>query len=477
MWGEIVHNFLKAILLPANEGTWVEELTRRTLVVIAGAVVMLRRSLLDNVSRLTFVSLLAAASLLIAIVAIIVAQVRSEFHWDGPADVVTPSSRWWLMPGIIVFCFSYQHVRYATAQYIFYLYSTNYFIDCAISLQKALQVYASLRRRTPQRWKSSIIRGHSLAIILFMLFACLAFVYMEGVGEDIDMNFFQDYAATASKSSRILFDIARISVAIMLLLTFPGECIATASIIKRIQRRYLRNQIHLRATQTSDRATTATSHSYSIVSTTDSGSLLGTGTEETPDGSTTSSFSRTPGPPHMSAFPVGRMSPNCPDGYTPEQWAAVLQRDLASNASSAPTPQRDRHSNVPSFNQNLSFDMPMPNRLSNASGTSDATLPVHELSWSTDRYVAKRLQQQAFEARAGAGGRAGAGMSVDSTMRGLVDDSTVDPMEDDFEDDDSNDEVSSHDIFIHFTRSTNIPKLFHYHFLSLLRLASSVSGA
>jgi amino acid permease len=105
-----LHNFLKAVLLPANAGTWVALLTRRTFVVVFGAVVMLRRSLLDNVSRLTFVSLLSFVSLIIAIVAIIVPQTRSDFYWDGRADLITPSARWWLMPGIIVFCFSYQHV-------------------------------------------------------------------------------------------------------------------------------------------------------------------------------------------------------------------------------------------------------------------------------------------------------------------------------------------------------------------------------
>jgi amino acid permease len=113
-----MHNFLKAVLLPEYEGTWVEQLTKRTVVVVFGAVVMLRRSLLDNVSRLTFVSLLSFASLIIAIAAIIAPQARSEFHWDGRADLVTPSSRWWLMPGIIVFCFSYQHVSSHISDYI-----------------------------------------------------------------------------------------------------------------------------------------------------------------------------------------------------------------------------------------------------------------------------------------------------------------------------------------------------------------------
>jgi hypothetical protein len=291
-----------------------------------------------------------------------------------------------------------------------------------------------------------------LAVILFMLFACLAFVYMADAGEDIFMNYFEDYAESASRSSRIMFDISRISVAIMLLLTFPVESIATASIIKRIQRRYLRNQLQLKLSLTaSERPTTTTSYSYSVVSTADSaGYLLGSDQDAAATGSN-NSFSRASMPPHTT-FPGGRLSPNCPDGYNPEQWAAVLQKDLASNASSVPTPRTDRDSNKSSHNNNVSFDV--PGRLSNLSYASDTTVPVHDMAWSTESYVARRLQQQQqqqqqqafYEGGGGAGGmygagRLGVGMSVDSTMRGMVDDSTVDPLEEDFEDDESENQV------------------------------------
>jgi uncharacterized membrane protein YgcG len=271
---------------------------------------------------------------------------------------------------------------------------------------------------------------------------------MADAGEDISMNYFEDYAASASRSSKIMFDISRISVAFMLLLTFPVECIATASTIKRIQRRYLRNQLHMKLSQTTtmgERPTT-TSFSYSVVSTADSGYLLGTDNDIA--AGSNNGFSRASIPPH-STFPGGRFSPNCPDGYSPEQWAAVLHKDLASNASSVPTPRTDRDSSK-SYNNNVSLDV--PGRLSNLSYTSDTTVPVHDMSWSTDSYVARRLQQQHQQAffepgggggggRFGGAGRQGVGASMDSTVRGMVDDSTVDPLEEDFEDDESENQV------------------------------------
>ena len=78
-----------------------------------GAVAVLPRCFSRSMSRLTISSVISVVALSVGVLSVVVALANSDDHAEIHTFTVTP--KWWLTPGIIVFCFSYPQVTNSQA--------------------------------------------------------------------------------------------------------------------------------------------------------------------------------------------------------------------------------------------------------------------------------------------------------------------------------------------------------------------------
>lgn len=111
VWSEISANFIRALFRDKYAHNWIHSLTDERIVMLLGAVAVLPRCFSRSMSRLTISSVITLTVLVVGILSIVVALIFDREDEHDQVHFFTVTTRWWLMPSVISFCFSYTQVR------------------------------------------------------------------------------------------------------------------------------------------------------------------------------------------------------------------------------------------------------------------------------------------------------------------------------------------------------------------------------
>lgn len=108
VFGDIVRDFISAMGV-SNRSDWLFYFTKRPIVILTGAVLVLPRCLSSSTSHLWFNSVASCFSLLLVIITIVFVFF-SESGLDYASNPLRVTPKWWVTPGIVLFSVSYQQV-------------------------------------------------------------------------------------------------------------------------------------------------------------------------------------------------------------------------------------------------------------------------------------------------------------------------------------------------------------------------------
>lgn len=214
VWADITRDSLSS--LGANQ---IYNRGGHRAMVLLGAVSVLPLCLFKkSLSSLRWTSYLTVFAVLSALLAVVATYISDSTHTDSGThtesveDVFRPKSLWYTIAFLSSFVFS--------------------------SNQKVLTIYSSLRRRSTQRWQTAVTRSLCGVLLLYLLFAIAG--YFAKSRQHVVLDSFNFFAGEEGEKS-IVFNPARILVAVSLLLTIPVDCLVATTTWRRLRTKYLRS--------------------------------------------------------------------------------------------------------------------------------------------------------------------------------------------------------------------------------------------
>lgn len=201
---------------PSPYQNWL--LTNRIGQLILGSIVVvplcILKTSMSNLKWTSYVTVTAMCAAVITVIGTYLSEKDGEAivkDGDNLSEVLLPKTNWWFTLFLAVFSFSCN--------------------------QKVMTVYSSLRQRSVSRWKVAVKRGYSLLTVVYLIFGVFGYISVKRLDLDMeDVNFF----IGDGYERKDVFDAARVTVALALLLTIPVDCLVAATTWRRFHSKYMK---------------------------------------------------------------------------------------------------------------------------------------------------------------------------------------------------------------------------------------------
>ena len=131
---------------------WLHYFSKRSVVILIGAIIVLPRCFSSSMSRLWLNSFASSCTLLLAIISVVFIFFSAR-EADGPVNPVRVTPAWWVAPGIILFSVSYQQVA-ITVQLLIFL--------SLISISDRIKILRKFFLCTIAYASERLVAGHTL---------------------------------------------------------------------------------------------------------------------------------------------------------------------------------------------------------------------------------------------------------------------------------------------------------------------------
>lgn len=176
----------------------------------------LMKTSMSNIKWTSYVTVCAMMAALIAVIATYLSDNNTAHSilssQDKLMDVLSPKDNWWFTLFLAIFSFSCN--------------------------QKVMTVFSSLRQRSVSRWQTAVKRAYGLLLVIYLFFGNFGYISVQRM--DMDMNNVNFFVGSDGEEVKAIYDPARVTVAISLLLTIPVDCLVAVTTYRRFYSKYMK---------------------------------------------------------------------------------------------------------------------------------------------------------------------------------------------------------------------------------------------